>query len=123
MKKIWFRGKRVDNGKWTYGYLVNEHYIGIAYHTLSSIHDNFTVDGEIEEVIPETVGQLTGLKDKSGEDIYEGDKIIWNYDSDKVTAIVGFIYGSFVAMFDNQEIPISEYLNQDIEIIGNIHKE
>ena len=73
MREIKFRGQRVDNGEWLYGDLMT--------------YDNDYVicdvdDGGYLPIIRETVGQFTGLLDKNGQEIYEGDIVVgygtWN---------------------------------------------
>ena len=66
MREILFRAKRLDNGKWIYGALlqcVDKQYILEV------------ITGEVEyyEIDPETVGQYTGRMDRSGNKIFEGD--------------------------------------------------
>ncbi|MDR1346810.1 MAG: YopX family protein [Prevotellaceae bacterium] len=121
-RTIKFRAKRKDSGEWVYGYLwctPTDCNIFLYGSEWSILQDSF-------EVLPETVGQFTGLYDKNGKEIYEGDMVLF-----EITGVgngkeeVAFENGSFV--IHNEQMGNLSFMEIDgkrykiIEIIGNIH--
>ena len=114
MREILFRGKRADNSGWVYGLL---HYDSAGYQ--SQIEQcGFDVEYEgVYQINPETVGQFTGLTDKNGVKIFEGD--ILSFGDKKFAVewqndIVGFGYWN-----TSDRMLFGDGVN--CEIIGNIH--
>lgn len=67
MREILFRGKRINDGVWVDGYLIR-HKSGKLVYIFAK--ENWF---DVEMVAPETVGQFTGLTDKNGKKVFEGD--------------------------------------------------
>ena len=106
-REILFKAKRIDNGEWVYGSLVIE-IRGVCIISFNSV--KYTVKSE-------TVCQFTGLLDKNGNNIFEGDKL--KRMNGKID-IVKFDTGQFVNVHDDGQ---SDYIavKNKFEIIGNIH--
>lgn len=118
-REILFRGKRTDNGEWVEGYLCECHHKDTGKYDYA-IQEMFENGYIMHEVIPETVGQYTGLTDKNGKKIFEGDicKHRSNYSGNTVISVVTYTDGHFLALVcENSGFELSEKL----EVIGNIH--
>ena len=125
MREILFRGKTKETGEWRYGFVAKHKY---DFET----EEVFVIENEKgywAEVIPETVGQFTGLIDKNGNKIFEGDIIEFkNIDRQYVKGIVYylgscFLIESIVADEDDYNLGgVFSTAEGLIKVIGNIHE-
>lgn len=141
MREILYRGKRTDNGEWVYGSLLEQKY---RYFQMDSSNEyrkfiaNSTFENqrgygqkinlqfEIVEVDKETVGQYTGLDDKNGTKIFEGDivkgKAFMTKEYTRHIGEVKNICQSFKSVGINKYKGMHAEINGLFEVIGNIHE-
>ena len=122
MREILFRGKSTDTGAWVYGYYCGS-FGDFDEHEICDIADPTCSRVDVD---PETVGQYTGLKDKNGKQIFEGDIVRGRDALEKGLVVEGYIdyqYGSFCIVGDL--MTHFRWMDYEVEVIGNIydHKE
>lgn len=125
MREILFRGKRRDTGEWVLGFL--ERRPAAAEIPGYGLWYIFMGTGDpagpftFGEVDPETVGQSTGLTDRNGKTIFEGDIVLDTATGEKYEIL--YNYGGFVMADKNRFFrSLSLYMDDDYEIIGNIYE-
>ncbi|MEG1529393.1 MAG: YopX family protein [Clostridia bacterium] len=156
MREILFRAKRVDNGEWVEGYYSelpipslgcifkagSDEYIACEdtssyiieiitkqHPYFSSANPMQVVEFEKYEVDAETVGEFTGLCDKNGKKVFEGDiissdnngKFIIKWNNNKAKFVCGFVNKSEDYFGDYYCNLSDKYIKQTFNVIGNIH--
>ncbi len=134
VREILFRGKRIDNGEWVEGYLLitqisGAYIMGTVRNVQNQKRGGVSVGDKIwqHEVDPATIGQYTGLKDKNGKRIFEGD-IIRHHSPLIETSIpeekeVYSKWGAFCIDGKHGPVTFANMLTDRIEIIGTIHEQ
>lgn len=138
MRDILFRAKRIDNDEWVYGYYIKTHdYLdNREIHLIVGIDSTSFPANEItdtNEIDPETLGEFTGVTDKNGVKIFEGDIFEREVnDGEKKTYVVEWSreYLGLVAkeikckpqQFEWIRTRLDLLARSDLEVIGNIYE-
>jgi uncharacterized phage protein (TIGR01671 family) len=130
MREIKFRAKQINDNNWIsgYGVIIGDGFCAIPYTIRGNTYDwkLTTITCDIN-----TLGQYTGLKDKNGKEIYEGDILTWSENGITSNPLVvefkhgafGYTYSyDFVSFSGNSNFMFNQF-DTDIrfEVIGNIY--
>lgn len=108
MREILFRGKYKDS-RWEYGYITYDKRTQCFY---------IGMDDWRAPVHPNTIGQFTGLRDKNGQSIFEGDII--RFDNNDIDHVVDYFGNGFVLKVKDS-VYVRNFTGKSLTVVGNIH--
>ena len=132
MREILFRGKRMDDGEWVEGYLVKAVGGECMILPVTTEHCGGAEFSEGYHCDPTTVGQYTGLTDKNGKRIFEGDIVAQNwydYDEPRDDSFGKVVFCEYDCSFSVMDVNKDGFMplgrcgsyHWEVEVIGNIH--
>ena len=134
MREILFRGKCVNNGEWVQGFYVckkRPYFKDRGVNVEHLIYDNIEIeDNDYKQFVdtmpisyvvdPKTVSQYTGLTDKYGKKIFEGD-IVWdNYDEERGVVQWDNDTARFIITCSTFTVDFDNVYGEELEIVGNV---
>ena len=112
-----YRGKRVDTGEWVEGSLIGN---DVIVGKIVEFEEDYFCTEFWYKVDPETVGQFTGMTDKKGKKLFEGD--VYSMGEKNILYVVIFDKSQFIGkQVGNRSLAGLEYWKSDIEIVGNVY--
>ncbi len=109
-----YRGKRIGSKSWVEGSLICWYDGSCSIETGNSLEPLYTVD-------PETVGECSGLPDKNGKLIFEGDIVKARFRNNRSAYKFEVTMADGMFLFDNHSVAVPSYDVYDLKVIGNIH--
>lgn len=119
-----FRGKRIDNGEWVQGSLVQT--VAGSYIVVPYKHETILGEGSVIEIDPSTICQCTGLMDKNGKLIWENGIMEGHLDEEHPedvtrTRVLWYENGWYTKEIGSIDYePLSDFDSENFEVIGNM---